>query len=61
MDDIDTIKFVFVQWVGETVKPMSKAKASTHRGAIDDYFKVRPMLLSLYVDMVMELQQLDEW
>ena len=40
MDEIDTVKFGFVQWVGESVKPMNKAKASTHKGDLDNYFKV---------------------
>lgn len=40
VDDIPTVKFVYLQWVGELVKPMSKAKVSTHKGALENHFKV---------------------
>jgi hypothetical protein len=38
VDDISTVKFVFIQWVGEDVKPMSKAKISTHKSEIEKVF-----------------------
>ena len=44
MDGIDTVKFAYVQWVGENVKPMSKAKVSTHKGALENQFKVSRVL-----------------
>ena len=40
MDDIPTVKFVYFQWVGENIKPMQKAQASTHKGGVEDVFKV---------------------
>ena len=41
MDGINTVKFAYVQWVGEGVRPMAKAKASTQKGALECCFKVR--------------------
>ncbi len=41
MDDIPTIKFVYIQWMGESCKPMAKAKISTHKGDLEGIFKVR--------------------
>ena len=38
VDEIATVKFVYIQWVGEGVKPMSKAKISTHKGDIEKIF-----------------------
>ena len=43
MDDIPTVKFAYVQWVGEEVKPMTKAKTSTHKGALENHFKVHSL------------------
>ena len=40
MDGIATVKFAYIQWVGEEVKPMVKAKTSTHKGALENQFKV---------------------
>ena len=40
VDDIPTVKFVYVQWVGNDVKPLSKAKISTHKGALEEMFYV---------------------
>ena len=40
VDGIDTVKFAYVQFVGESVKPMAKAKVSTHKGALEKQFKV---------------------
>lgn len=40
VDEIATVKFVYIQWVGEGVKPMSKAKISTHKGDIEKIFYV---------------------
>ena len=34
------MKFVFVTWVGEDVKPMSKGKISTHKSTIEKAFHV---------------------
>ena len=43
MDGISTVKFAYIQWVGENVKPMAKAKVSTHKGALENHFKVSVM------------------
>ena len=40
VDEIATVKFAYVQWVGELVKPMSRGKISTHKGALENHFKV---------------------
>lgn len=40
VDGIDTVKFAYIQFVGEEVKPMAKAKVSTHKGALENHFKV---------------------
>ncbi|ESO96032.1 hypothetical protein LOTGIDRAFT_231819 [Lottia gigantea] len=38
LDDIKTVKFVYIVWLGTEVKPMTRAKVSTHRGAMEDLF-----------------------
>ncbi|XP_050389533.1 uncharacterized protein LOC126808659 [Patella vulgata] len=38
IDDITTVKFVYIIWVGTKVKPMTRAKISTHRGTMDELF-----------------------
>ena len=40
MDGIKTMKFATLYWVGENTKPMTKAKVSTHKGALEACFKV---------------------
>lgn len=40
VDGITTVKFVFITWVGENVKPMTKGKISTHKSTIDKAFHV---------------------
>ncbi|XP_033119532.1 uncharacterized protein LOC117118910 [Anneissia japonica] len=37
--EVPTIKFIFITWVGENVKPMTKAKVSTKKSAVQDIFK----------------------
>lgn len=37
-DDITTVKFVYICWVGTKVKPMAKAKISTHKGTAEEIF-----------------------
>ena len=34
------MKFVFIQWVGENVKPMTKGKISTHKSTVEKAFHV---------------------
>lgn len=40
VDGITTVKFVFITWVGENVKPMTKGKISTHKSTIEKAFHV---------------------
>ncbi|GFO24864.1 coactosin [Plakobranchus ocellatus] len=37
-DEITTVKFVYIVWVGTKVKPMAKAKISTHKGTFEEIF-----------------------
>ncbi|GFR71694.1 coactosin [Elysia marginata] len=37
-EGILTVKFVYIVWVGSQVKPMTKAKISTHKGAMEEIF-----------------------
>ncbi|XP_003383653.1 PREDICTED: uncharacterized protein LOC100634597 [Amphimedon queenslandica] len=38
VDDIPTVKFAYILWVGDSVKPMSKGRLSTTKGEIEDIF-----------------------
>ncbi|XP_033646865.1 uncharacterized protein LOC117306369 [Asterias rubens] len=38
VDDITTVKFVYITWVGDMVKPMTKAKVATRKGDCDQVF-----------------------
>lgn len=38
VDDITTVKFVHIQWVGCNVKPMMRAKISTNKGIMEEAF-----------------------
>ncbi|KAK3733450.1 hypothetical protein QZH41_009892, partial [Actinostola sp. cb2023] len=40
VDGIPTVKFVFIQWVGVDVKPMTKGKISTYKSTIEKVFSV---------------------
>ena len=40
MDDIPTVKFVYIQWLGDHVKPMVRAKISTHKADLEQIFHV---------------------
>ena len=40
VDDIPTVKFAYILWVGEGVKPMSKGRLSTAKGELEDVFNV---------------------
>lgn len=40
VDGIQTVKFVFISWVGENVKPMTKGKISTHKSTVEKAFHV---------------------
>lgn len=45
-EGIKNVKFVRVVHIGNDVKPMSKAKVSTHKGAIDDLFEPSHMIVN---------------
>ncbi|XP_064393864.1 uncharacterized protein LOC135341280 [Halichondria panicea] len=53
VDDIPTIKFVYIQWMGESCKPMAKAKISTHKGDLEGIFK--PYHVSIFATSPTEL------
>jgi hypothetical protein len=55
VDDISTVKFVFIQWVGEDVKPMSKAKISTHKSEIEKVFL--PAHVSVFATLPTEVSE----
>ncbi|XP_052789352.1 uncharacterized protein LOC128224630 [Mya arenaria] len=38
VDAITIVKFVYITWVGNAVKPMTKAKISTHKGSLEKAF-----------------------
>ncbi|KAL8558161.1 hypothetical protein ACOMHN_035466 [Nucella lapillus] len=38
VDDITTVKFVYILWIGESTKPMTRAKISTHKGVAEETF-----------------------
>lgn len=38
MDGITTVKFVYIVWIGEDTKPMTRAKISTHKGVAEETF-----------------------
>ena len=40
VDDIPTVKFVYIQWIGESTKIMTKAQAATHKGGVEEVFNV---------------------
>ena len=40
VDEIPTVKFVFIQWLGENISPMTRGKVSTHKGALEELFNV---------------------
>ncbi len=43
-DDSDTVKFVFIKWVGENIHRMLRARLGTHSGSVKgntfDFFLV---------------------
>ncbi|KAK7095530.1 uncharacterized protein [Littorina saxatilis] len=38
VDDITTVKFVYIVWIGESTKPMTRARISTHKGVAEQTF-----------------------
>jgi hypothetical protein len=55
VDDIPTVKFVYIQWVGETTKPMDKAKSATHKGAVEEVFS--PAHVAIYASAKSDVTQ----
>jgi len=44
IDESETIKFCFINWVGENINRMLRARLGTHKGAVTAFFKVRNQL-----------------
>ncbi|XP_078383186.1 uncharacterized protein LOC144665761 [Oculina patagonica] len=55
VDDIQTVKFVFITWVGENVKPMAKGKISTHKSTVEKAF--HPAHVPIYATALGELSE----
>ncbi|XP_073242831.1 uncharacterized protein [Porites lutea] len=55
VDGITTVKFVFITWVGENVKPMTKGKISTHKSTIEKAF--HPAHVTIYANALGELSE----
>ncbi|KAI6652797.1 Drebrin-like protein [Oopsacas minuta] len=54
-DHIPSAKFVFIQWVGEKVRPMVKAKLATHKGALAE--KVGPCHINIHATQPADLSE----
>ncbi|KJE92771.1 hypothetical protein CAOG_009700 [Capsaspora owczarzaki ATCC 30864] len=54
-EGITNVKFVSITWVGDQVKPMAKAKVSTHKGAITPI--IGPVHLALNATSYSEITQ----
>lgn len=46
IDDIATVKFVYIYWIGENVKPLTKGKVSACAGPIEKIFSPAHVTLS---------------
>ncbi|KAL4219704.1 hypothetical protein ACF0H5_022274 [Mactra antiquata] len=55
VDSIATVKFAFIMWVGNNVKPMTKAKISTHKGTIEETFG--PFHVAIYASDQSEISE----
>jgi len=45
-DDIRTVKFVYIYWVGESVKPLTKGKLSAYTGPVEQLFSPAHVTMS---------------
>lgn len=57
VDEISTVKFVFITWVGESVKPMTKGKISTHKSTVEKAF--HPAHVTIYATSSGDLSEED--
>lgn len=57
VDEISTVKFVFITWVGEGVKPMTKGKISTHKSTVEKAF--HPAHVTIYATTLEDLSEKD--
>ncbi|XP_022107952.1 uncharacterized protein LOC110988584 isoform X2 [Acanthaster planci] len=57
IDDISTIKFVYITWVGSKVKPMTKAKVATHKGVCGEMFQ--PAHIEVFASELADLLETD--
>ncbi|XP_048776315.1 uncharacterized protein LOC125680661 [Ostrea edulis] len=55
VDDITTVKFVYIGWVGCNVKPMMKAKISTNKGIIEENFA--PFHVNIFATELSDLSE----
>lgn len=55
VDEIPTVKFVYIQWIGEATKIMAKAQVSTHKGSVEDAFN--PAHVTIYASAKTEISQ----
>ncbi|KAK0065608.1 hypothetical protein BgiMline_020825 [Biomphalaria glabrata] len=56
-DDITTVKFIYIIWVGTKVKPMAKAKISTHKGTAEEIFC--PAHVTVYASELSDINERD--
>ncbi|CAG5119640.1 unnamed protein product [Candidula unifasciata] len=54
-DDITTIKFVYIVWIGTDVKPLTKAKVSTHKGMAEALFG--PVHVRVYASEISDINE----
>ncbi|BFZ20309.1 hypothetical protein BsWGS_23348 [Bradybaena similaris] len=57
VDDITTVKFVYIVWIGTDVKPLTKAKISTHKGMAEALFG--PVHVTVYASEISDITEND--
>ncbi|XP_025114512.1 uncharacterized protein LOC112576354 isoform X2 [Pomacea canaliculata] len=55
VDDITTVKFVYIVWIGESTKPMTRAKISTHKGVAEQTFT--PAHITIFASDLSDLSE----
>ncbi|XP_071946928.1 uncharacterized protein [Antedon mediterranea] len=53
--EVSTVKFIFIAWVGENVKPTMKGKVSTKKSAVEKLFV--PHHVSMFMSSMAELSE----